>query len=584
MKTRAAYKASLCLLALLFILQGLYIGAAGETAGMSIGASVATEGVAVSENYTLRMTAADAGCPMPGGKSGGTYDLTFAGAGSQTFPAMSFTNPGNYQYTIAQVAGNHALAVSYDTGVYDLRVQVRENAGRLQLTAIMNRQGSDKKAASADFRNVYVAPAVAEHNPPVKKIITGEKPKTAATFKFNLKAISNTAGVAVMPMPEGSANGVKQISTTAGVEKEFGTMTFHAPGKYVYQIREVNDAQAGYTYDKSVYTVTYTVVRQGNALTCSRAVTRKRKAFANAKYVFKNRYKKPKTTGGSGKSSSSNPTGGTPWNKSTQTKTKVTGTKVWEDNDNISSTRPENITVRLYANGELVDAKPKWKSKSGNKWSFVFEKLDEKDENGSTIEYTVGEDEVPFYESSIDGTTITNKLVPREGKAQTDISGQKTWLNEEGTEDTRPESITLRLLRDGKEVDRKTVDASADWKYAFGELPADDGYGHKYEYTVKEDPVEGYFPRYKGYDVYNTKLPPGTEKEDFDGFVNLLESRLGALTEEELEDLMSLFGYKPASSGLLPTGDDIPLWPIAFGAVGLLALAVLLILERKRKA
>ncbi len=95
--------------------------------------------------------------------------------------------------------------------------------------------------------------------------------------------------------------------------------------------------------------------------------------------------------------------------------------------------------------------------------------------------------------------------------------------------------------------------------------------------------VVDYFPRYKGYDVYNTKLPPGTEKEDYDGFVDLLESRLGAMTEQELEDLMSLFGYKAPHTGLLPTGDDLPLWPIAFAAAGLLALAAAVVLGRKRR-
>ncbi len=59
---------------------------------------------------------------------------------------------------------------------------------------------------------------------------------------------------------------------------------------------------------------------------------------------------------------------------------------------------------------------------------------------------------------------------------------------------------------------------------------------------------------------------------------------MGALSEQELVDLMSLFGYKTPSAGLLPTGDEIPWWPIAFGLAGLLALLALLILEKKRRA
>ena len=201
----------------------------------------------------------------------------------------------------------------------------------------------------------------------------------------------------------------------------------------------------------------------------------------------------------------------------------------------------------------------------------------------ATGEYSVQEDAVECYLTSVTGMNITNRLEEREPTGYVEINGTKTW-RDDGIQ--RPESVTIRLLRDGTPIQQRTVTAADGWTYGFGTLPLDDGYGHGYEYTVREDPVEGYFPRYKGWDVFNTKLSKETDEDSFDGFVNLLESNpnLGALTEQELEELMSLFGYKTPSAGLLPTGDEVPWWPIAFGLAGLLALLALLILERKRRA
>ena len=55
----------------------------------------------------------------------------------------------------------------------------------------------------------------------------------------------------------------------------------------------------------------------------------------------------------------------------------------------------------------------------------------------------------------------------------------------------RPESITVKLLADGEEIDSATLDESGDWAYTFEEL---DVYkdGEEIEYTVDEVEVKGY--------------------------------------------------------------------------------------------
>ena len=100
--------------------------------------------------------------------------------------------------------------------------------------------------------NTLVTPTT--DDPPVLKELSkdSDKPEEAGTFTFQLEAKSTTVKgmeVADMPMPEG-ADGTKiTVTTKAGVEKEFGVLTFYIAGTYVYEVTEVNDGQENYTYD-----------------------------------------------------------------------------------------------------------------------------------------------------------------------------------------------------------------------------------------------------------------------------------------------------------------------------------------------
>ena len=69
--------------------------------------------------------------------------------------------------------------------------------------------------------------------------------------------------------------------------------------------------------------------------------------------------------------------------------------KEWNDNGDALKTRPLNIVVRLYADGEEIASKSVMSGKDGE-WKCVFEGL-YKNKNGKEIEYTVKEDEVMGY-------------------------------------------------------------------------------------------------------------------------------------------------------------------------------------------
>ncbi len=84
--------------------------------------------------------------------------------------------------------------------------------------------------------------------------------------------------------------------------------------------------------------------------------------------------------------------------------------KLWDDNDDANKLRPKEVTVRLYADGKEIASKV---LSADNAWAWTFGNLP-KYENSREIVYTVSEDPVEGYESSVNGYNITNKYVPPE--------------------------------------------------------------------------------------------------------------------------------------------------------------------------
>ena len=189
-------------------------------------------------------------------------------------------------------------------------------------------------------------------------------------------------------------------------------------------------------------------------------------------------------------------------NKHEIEKTSVSGTKTWEDNNNQDGKRPKKITVRLYANGEEIKSQEVKPDESGN-WKYSFTGLN-KYENGKEIAYTVKEDEVAGYEATINDNNIINKHEIE----KTDVSGTKTWDDNNNQDGKRPESITIHLLANGEEIKSQEVkpDESGNWKYSFTGLNKYEN-GKEITYTVKEDKVENYNTKISGYDITNTHTP-----------------------------------------------------------------------------
>ena len=87
----------------------------------------------------------------------------------------------------------------------------------------------------------------------------GGNPHTATTqdvFKFTL-----TRNDPSYPMPNNATTDSVETSVDVSGDNNFGELVFSQPGTYVYTIKEVTGTNQRVTYDKSVYTLTYTVFK-----------------------------------------------------------------------------------------------------------------------------------------------------------------------------------------------------------------------------------------------------------------------------------------------------------------------------------
>ena len=185
-------------------------------------------------------------------------------------------------------------------------------------------------------------------------------------------------------------------------------------------------------------------------------------------------------------------------------KTSVSGQKTWNDNDNQDGKRPSKITVDLLANGVKVASK-KVKPDAAGTWAYHFDNLDVVDDAGKVIAYTVSEEPVEGYETTIEGTNITNTRTPE----VTEVAVKKIWDDADNKDGLRPEKITVRLLADGQEVAVKEITATDNWQASFTDLPLYKE-GKKIAYAITEDPVAGYITNIDGFTVTNRHTPPTT--------------------------------------------------------------------------
>ena len=182
----------------------------------------------------------------------------------------------------------------------------------------------------------------------------------------------------------------------------------------------------------------------------------------------------------------------------------VSGTKIWDDNNNADGIRPDEVVIQLLANGQVIE---EHHAAPNTSWTFTFGNLPSNDEQGNKITYTVQEKNVPEgYTASVDGYDITNTHKPE----TTSVRGKKTWKDDNDNDGVRPQSITVILLGNMQEIERKTVTAADNWEWEFKDLPKNAG-GSPISYTVQEESVNGYTSHADGMNLTNTHEKETTE-------------------------------------------------------------------------
>ena len=191
----------------------------------------------------------------------------------------------------------------------------------------------------------------------------------------------------------------------------------------------------------------------------------------------------------------------------------VKATKNWDDANNQDGKRPTKITINLLADGQKVDSKEIQAAPDGT-WSVEFTKL-AKYKDGKEIKYTVTEEAVVEYESTITDFTITNKYAPKE----IDYKVTKVWNDANDQDGKRPKSVTVQLFKsvggskavavEGKKLTltaKDKTDANT-WVASFTKLPQFEA-GKEITYSIKEvDVPAGYESSVTGQVVTNTHNP-----------------------------------------------------------------------------
>ena len=143
-----------------------------------------------------------------------------------------------------------------------------------------------------------------------------------------------------------------------------------------------------------------------------------------------------------------------------------------------------SATIHLWADG--VDTGKSVTLNERNNWQHTFEGLKKKNTDGSEIQYTVKEDAITNYDSSITGDMENGFTVTNTNTEKISVPVKKVWVGKEA------DSATIKLLADGTEKESVTLTKDDNWEHTFSNLPkyADDG--HEIEYTVDEVHIDGY--------------------------------------------------------------------------------------------
>ncbi|MDD5922142.1 MAG: FctA domain-containing protein [Eubacteriales bacterium] len=221
----------------------------------------------ITEKYDLTLTSVN-NSPMPEGASNGSITVKNPdGKGTAaSFGTIKYTQPGVYQYTVSE-SGNVPGVTNGQTS-YSVSVKVTDNQDGT-LTASVSK--GEKKTV---FTNTYAVSPVtlAAGKISVSKNLTGTN-LAAGAFNFKIQASDKTPNA---PLPASVT-----VTNDAKGTASFGAISYTKPGRYVYDISEIDGGLSGYTYDKKVVHAVVTVKDSGNGTLTASVEYQNEPSFSN---------------------------------------------------------------------------------------------------------------------------------------------------------------------------------------------------------------------------------------------------------------------------------------------------------------
>lgn len=180
---------------------------------------------------------------------------------------------------------------------------------------------------------------------------------------------------------------------------------------------------------------------------------------------------------------------------------------VWNDANNQDGYRPDTTTIHMSGTDGTQDTKDFTKDSS---WSSIVFKDLNRFKDGTKIKYTVTEDEIPQYTTSIvangNVVTVTNTHIPEITLRNISV----IWEDNDDQDGIRPDAVNIKLKGNDKLVDSSELNEDVKWKHSFTKLPVREN-GNEISYTAEENEIPGYTTTIEktdtGYVFTNTHIP-----------------------------------------------------------------------------
>ena len=466
---------------------------------------------------------------------------------------------GTHKYKISEVAGNEP-GITYDKTVYEVEVSVTKDTQTNRLNATISKTPEELK-----FTNQYTPAEKTSVTLGAKKVLEG-KTLEEGKYSFELKDEKDKVLQTVTNKADGTIS-------FAGIEYDESQV-----GTHKYKISEVAGNEPGITYDKTVYEIEVSVTKdaQANRLNATVSKTPEELKFTNT-FVQKmidipvtkvwndnnnNDGKRPNNVevellengSSTGKklilSSENNwkgsfqnlvaekdgkainysvvevatngyqasvtgdvNTGYIITNSYSNETVNIKAVKNWDDGNNQDGKRPSEIKINLLADGKKVETKTVKADQSG-KWEVSFTGKP-KYKDGKEIKYTITEEAVNEYTTTITDFNVVNKYVPKVVEFQV----TKIWDDANNQDGKRPSTIQVQLYKsiEGSvetplpdkilTLEEKGQNNPNKWTGIFTNLPKYEN-GKEVSYSVKEINVpEGYVSNVVGKEITNSHTP-----------------------------------------------------------------------------